>query len=177
MFPPCSCSSSPERVLTPDVLQVPGDRPLVHRSSSCDRGDPPAEHHVAIWSPNLTRSRAISRIGHRSALVVHLERRSGRPQQLVYKGSRERLLPCKSPPQVCVGNHSRCPGIKVSVHEKPADAGRYPRTAHKKTYCGSCGTMHRSFYDRTRRQVRDLSSGPFRIPSSKVAGSAGKPGF
>ena len=23
--------------------------------------------------------------------------------------------------------------------------------------------MHRSFYDRTRREVRDLSSGPFRI--------------
>lgn len=33
----------------------------------------------------------------------------------------------------------------------------------KKTYCGKCGTLHRSFYDRTRRQIRGQSSGPFRI--------------
>src|ERR1039457_5588797 len=46
---------------------------------------------------------------------------------------------------------------------RSANAGRYPGTAHKKTCCGTCGTMHRSFYDRTRRQVRDLSSGPFRV--------------
>src|ERR1017187_5607214 len=46
---------------------------------------------------------------------------------------------------------------------RSADADCHPGTARKKTYCGTCGTMHRSFYDRTRRQVRDLSSGAFRI--------------
>ncbi|MGC2462916.1 MAG: ISL3 family transposase [Steroidobacteraceae bacterium] len=46
---------------------------------------------------------------------------------------------------------------------RSADADCQPGTARKKTCCGTCGTMHRSFYDRTRREVRDLSSGPFRI--------------
>lgn len=60
------------------------------------------------------------------------------------------------------------PGFRagVIVHGRfgdPQMRARYPGTARKKTYCGTCGTMHRSFYDRARRQVRDLSSGPFRI--------------
>ncbi|MGH8200982.1 MAG: ISL3 family transposase [Steroidobacteraceae bacterium] len=46
---------------------------------------------------------------------------------------------------------------------RSAVADRHPRTTRKKTYCGTCGTMHRSFYDRVRRQVRDLASGPYRI--------------
>jgi len=40
--------------------------------------------------------------------------------------------------------------------------GLYSRTARKKLTAELVG-VHRSFYDRTRRQVRDLSSGPFRI--------------
>ena len=43
------------------------------------------------------------------------------------------------------------------------NCGSLPSHGAQKTYCGTCGAMHRSFYDRTRRLVRDLSSGPFRI--------------
>jgi transposase len=35
--------------------------------------------------------------------------------------------------------------------------------AGKKTSCGACGKIHRSFYDHKLRQVRDLSCGAWRI--------------
>jgi len=35
--------------------------------------------------------------------------------------------------------------------------------ASKKTACGCCGTLHRSFYDRRVRHIRDLSCGELRI--------------
>jgi len=34
---------------------------------------------------------------------------------------------------------------------------------HKKTTCGCCGTIHRSYYDKTVRRIRDLSCGDARI--------------
>ena len=41
--------------------------------------------------------------------------------------------------------------------------GSLPSFVGKKTCCGVCGTMHHSFYDRSRRQVRDLSARSLRI--------------
>ena len=38
-----------------------------------------------------------------------------------------------------------------------------PLVARKKTACGTCGLIHKGFYDRKTRRVRDLSSGGFRI--------------
>jgi transposase len=46
---------------------------------------------------------------------------------------------------------------------RPASAARHPRAAGKKTICGSCGTVHRGWYDRRRRRARDLSCGGHRI--------------
>jgi len=36
-------------------------------------------------------------------------------------------------------------------------------SAHKKTACGCCGTLHRSYYDKKIRRIRDLSCGDARI--------------
>src|SRR3972149_5275960 len=35
--------------------------------------------------------------------------------------------------------------------------------SEKKTACGCCGTVHRSYYDKTVRRIRDLSCGDARI--------------
>ena len=44
-----------------------------------------------------------------------------------------------------------------------AHASLSPLRAVKKTVCGTCGLVHRGFYDRKRRRVRDLSCGGLRI--------------
>ncbi len=41
--------------------------------------------------------------------------------------------------------------------------GLFILSGHKKTVCGCCGTVHRSYYDKTVRQIRDLSCGDTRI--------------
>ena len=41
--------------------------------------------------------------------------------------------------------------------------GWSPWFGGEKTICGACGTVHRGWYDRTRRRVRDLPCGPYRI--------------
>jgi transposase len=42
-------------------------------------------------------------------------------------------------------------------------SARHLGSAGKKTICGTCGTAHRSWYDRRRRRVRDLSCADHRI--------------
>jgi transposase len=56
---------------------------------------------------------------------------------------------------------SRCYGARA-IRES-ADSDYHSCAARKKKCCGTCGTLHRSFYDCTRRRVRDLPNGPFRI--------------
>ncbi len=53
--------------------------------------------------------------------------------------------------------------------DRPRDLWRSPRPHHhpqpalKKTACGTCGRGQRGWYDRKRRQVRDLACGALRI--------------
>jgi transposase len=47
-----------------------------------------------------------------------------------------------------------------SATPRPASSGSL---AGGKTVCGTCGTVHRSFYDHRVRQVRDLSCGGTRV--------------
>ncbi|MDP1538124.1 MAG: ISL3 family transposase [Burkholderiales bacterium] len=44
-----------------------------------------------------------------------------------------------------------------------ACAGRHVDAALKKTACGTCGRIHRGWYDRKQRRVRDLSCGDSRV--------------
>ncbi len=60
------------------------------------------------------------------------------------------------------------PGISSRLHGqgcvwRSADPGRPADSAPKKTACGTCGLMHRVWYDRKCRRVRDLSCGDRRI--------------
>ena len=56
---------------------------------------------------------------------------------------------------------ARC-NVSKACSEIPALAC-YPRSTGKKTICGTCGTTYRSWYDRRRRRVRDLSCADHRI--------------
>ncbi|HYW32940.1 MAG TPA: ISL3 family transposase [Gemmatimonas sp.] len=42
-------------------------------------------------------------------------------------------------------------------------AARAADAARKKTACGTCGTVHRTWYDQSRRRIRDLPCGALRI--------------
>jgi len=55
------------------------------------------------------------------------------------------------------------PALSATAASVTRRCGSLSSRGAQKTHCGTCGAMHRSFYDRTRRRVRDLSSGPFRI--------------
>src|SRR5688572_27799665 len=48
--------------------------------------------------------------------------------------------------------------IKITLFK-----GLTPATALKKTRCGACGRVHRGWYDRRERWVRDLACGDLRI--------------
>jgi transposase len=46
---------------------------------------------------------------------------------------------------------------------RPNRPGHLPPSAGEKTVCGTCGTVHHSYYDHHQRLVRDLPCGGFRI--------------
>ncbi|MFH0352474.1 MAG: ISL3 family transposase [Chromatiales bacterium] len=54
------------------------------------------------------------------------------------------------------GNRTRCLRGTEGPHH-------HARPRLKKTICGACGTVHRSWYDKKVRQVRDLSCGDTRV--------------
>ncbi|MDE2142712.1 MAG: transposase family protein, partial [Elusimicrobia bacterium] len=46
---------------------------------------------------------------------------------------------------------------------RPTSAGHPPSAPGKKTACGVCGRIYRTWYDRKTRRVRDLPCGEMRI--------------
>jgi len=64
----------------------------------------------------------------------------------------------------------RVPGARVHAmshghrcRKRSVCTGRHPDATDKKTICGTCGTPHRTWYDRRPRRVRDLPCGDVRI--------------
>lgn len=55
------------------------------------------------------------------------------------------------------------PGPPYRVYLVIRSRGWSPWFGGEKTVCGACGTVHRGWYDRARRRVRDLPCGPYRI--------------
>lgn len=55
------------------------------------------------------------------------------------------------------------PELRCAAASAIRRRGSSPLHGAKKTRCGACGTMHRSFYDRAPRQLRNLPGRPIRI--------------
>jgi len=64
---------------------------------------------------------------------------------------------------ISIASPASRPGVYSRDLWRPAGPRGPPGPAGKKTVCGTCRTVHRRYYDRHPRQIRDLASGGVRI--------------